>query len=100
MEVIGAVASISQLVSYSFSVSKLLVQLAEDLTETSCNTHRNKVDDIKILQSLIKNFLETPKSFLPAHEAMLISLVIRISTTASRIRTLLNDLQSFSSITI
>lgn len=93
MEVVGDIAAISQLFCYSFSVSKLLIQLVKD-TETGPSAHRHKVEDIRLLELLIKDILKTPTGFLPVQDDMIIPIVIQISTTTCKIRALLHQIRT------
>lgn len=99
MEVIGAIASVSQLFSYSFSVSKLLAQLITD-TQAGPIAHRHKVADIRLLDVLIKDILRTPRRFSATQEEVLIPIIIQISVTSCKIRSLLHQSHTCPLITI
>lgn len=90
MELVGAVASVSQLISYSYSVSKLIAQLITD-TQAGPVVHRHKVTDIRLLDLLIKDILGTPRRFSPTQEEVLIPIIIQISATICKIQSLLHQ---------
>lgn len=99
MELVGAAASVSQLISYSYSVSNLIAQLITD-TQAGPVVHRHKVADIRLLDILIKDILETPRRFSSTQEEVLIPIIIQISATICKIQNLLNQPRSSRLIAI
>lgn len=99
MELVGAVASVSQLISYSYSVSNLIAQLITD-TQAGPVVHRHKVADIQLLDLLIKDILKTPRRFSSTQEELLIPIIIQISATICKIQTLLSQPRSCRLIAI
>lgn len=62
MEAVGAITSVSQLLFYSFSASKLLLHPVKD-NEAGSVAHLHKVDNIRQDELLIEGTVRTPQGF-------------------------------------
>lgn len=80
MEAVEAIASVSQLLSYSFSANKHLLHVAKDIG-AGPSAHRHRVDHIRQLDLLIENFVKDLEGFSVMREDVLIPLVIHVPVT-------------------
>ncbi|KAI1085086.1 hypothetical protein F5B20DRAFT_520941 [Whalleya microplaca] len=92
MDIIGGLASTTQLVAYGYSVSKILLQLIHDIKEGPAAYREHKINIQLLLRVVSQVSQQTTESSEP--NDLIINILVQISTAACRILALLRGTNS------